>query len=375
MRAVSLPIFVEGGAASGASGSAEVDRSGAYASCRWLEEGIAFNRRSLNACLIVHHHRGFPFLCDFNGGEVDLGKVLAARAGIIKENQHGGHESCRGCPHLATKRWRKPRKPIGLMAIAQFSRCNIECNYCYLQTQDRSVFEAGFDPYEVLPAIKGLVRDGACARKLVVDWGGGEPTVYGEFDETLEFLTRAGATTWVHSNGTRLPRPIAQGMETKRVNILCSVDAGKRETWKRMKRRDLFEVVWRNLGEYVRTGCRVVLKYIVKEENCGEEELRLFVERAVGIGAKELVIDIDYDFPVASEEVMGGIRMLRKLAMGAGIYTTFGSTGAQFTPEEKVGERVGGEGWRGRWRGKAAYWRNQVRLGVRSVRVSTRYGR
>ena len=78
------------------------------------------------------------------------------------------------------------------MAIAQFSRCNIECNYCYLQTQDRSVFEAGFDPYEVLPAIKGLVRGGACARKLVVDWGGGEPTVYGEFDRTLEFLTGGG---------------------------------------------------------------------------------------------------------------------------------------------------------------------------------------
>jgi len=116
----------------------------------WPEHGLAFNRRSLNACLIAHHDRGYPYLCDFNGGEVDVRVVMAAKTRIIRENQNGGHEACRGCPHLVVRRWRQPRYPVRLMGIAQFSHCNIECNYCYLQTKDPSEFSAGFDPVTTL---------------------------------------------------------------------------------------------------------------------------------------------------------------------------------------------------------------------------------
>jgi hypothetical protein len=330
MATVSLPLFQPRPASTGKDAVPAVDRSKPYPSCQWLEEGIAFNRRSLNACLIVHHNRGFPYLCDFNGGEIDMGAVLAAKARIIAENQGAGHEACRGCPHLVTKKWRQPRYPIGVMGIAQFAHCNIECSYCFLQTQDPSSFAAGLDPYEVFPPI----------RNLVVDWGGGEPTIYREFDDVLAFVTRLGATTWVHTNGTRLPAPIRNGLPTRRINILCSVDAGTRETWKLIKRRDLLDTVWRNLEQYIRLGCQVVLKYIVKEENCTPDELSAFVSRAVSIGATQLILDIDYDHPDPSPAVMDGLRTLRRLATVSGLHTTFGATGSLFTPEIDVAGRL-----------------------------------
>jgi pyruvate-formate lyase-activating enzyme len=381
MPRVSLAIFDEAPSSARCVGAdvnaaaATVDRRKPYPSCPWLEEGLAFNRRSLNACLIAHHGRGFPHLCDYNGGPIDMAQVLAARARVIAANQAGGHEACRGCPHLVTRRWPRPRHPVRLVGIAQFSRCNIQCSYCYLQTQDPSVYAAGFDPYRVMPALRQLVRDGHAAPGLTVDWGGGEPTVYAEFDDALTFLTRCGATTWVHTNGTRLPKPIRDGLSTKRIHILCSVDAGTRETWKRIKGPDLLETVWRNLEQYVRRGCRVILKYIVKDENCAERELRAFVDRSVAIGVRELVIDVDYDHPDPSLEVLAAIRLLARLSTRRGMFTTFGSTGSFYTPEVDVAGRVKADPDRGGYERLAlwlatgrAYAGRQLRLVARRCR-------
>ena len=86
-----------------------VDRSKPYPSCEWLEGGLAFNRRSLHACLIVHHGRGFPHLVDFNGGEIPVNRVLAARNEIIRQNQNDGARRLRGVRHLVTKQWPEPK--------------------------------------------------------------------------------------------------------------------------------------------------------------------------------------------------------------------------------------------------------------------------
>lgn len=339
MATISLPIAASSESRSTTDVPA-IDRRKPYKSCEWLEGGLAFNRRSLNACLIVHHGRGFPHLCDFNGGEVDMRKVLAARRRIIAANQAGGYPACRGCPHLVKRRWPQPRRPVRLIGIAQFAHCNIECSYCFLQTQAPASFAAGLDPYPVLPALRALARDGWLDRRPTVDWGGGEPTIYPEFDEALELFTRLGATTWIHTNGTRLPGPIRDGLPTKAIHVLCSVDAGTRQTWQRIKNKDLLAIVWRNLREYVDSGCRVVLKYIMTDENCDQSELTAFVRSAKAIGARELIVDVDYDHPQPTSAVVAGLRRLMRLGIENGFYTRFGSTGANFTPEIEIGHRL-----------------------------------
>ena len=64
-------------------------------SCDWIEGGLAFNRRSLNVCLIAHHNgKGFPAICDYRGGEIPLAAVLSKRREIREANQ----ENCGICP-------------------------------------------------------------------------------------------------------------------------------------------------------------------------------------------------------------------------------------------------------------------------------------
>src|SRR4051812_36853279 len=98
-----------------------------YASCEWIEGGIAFNRRSLHACLIPHHDTGMPFVTDYAGGELPLQDVLAARERIRETHRQGkAHHECAGCAHLQTRSWPKTRYPIEIVGIAHYSHCNIE---------------------------------------------------------------------------------------------------------------------------------------------------------------------------------------------------------------------------------------------------------
>jgi hypothetical protein len=78
----------------------------------------------------------------------------------------------------------------------------------------------------------------------------------------------------------------------------------------------------------------------VKEENCSDLEIQAFIRRAARLGVKELVIDIDYNFPHSSPEVLAGIRLLQRLSVARGIHATFGATGALFRPEIDIARRI-----------------------------------
>src|SRR5262249_3073895 len=154
-------------------------------------------------------------------------------------------------------------------------------------TQDPASFAAGFQPYSLLPVVRSLIAGGHLAPAAIIDWGGGEPTVYRGFAELLAVLLAPGTFHYLHTNGTRLPAAIRRTSVPGRIHVICSVDAGRPETYLLIKKRDYLERVWANLEEYVRLGARVTLKYIVKQENCADAELEAFLARAVRSGAPE----------------------------------------------------------------------------------------
>lgn len=312
-----------------------------YESCEWIESGLAFNWRGLHSCLIVHHRTGMPFLTDFNGGEVPLEAVLAAREEIRAAQRSGvGYPKCRGCAHLKKQAWPRTQYPIEIVGIANYAYCNIKCSYCFLQTQNPASFAAGLKPYSILPAIKALIRDQALAPHAIIDWGGGEPTSYPEFDELLELLLNHGTFHYIHSNGTRLPATMRTTHAPHRVHVICSVDAGLPETYVLIKKKDYLERVWGVLTEYVRLGVAVSLKYIVKEENSSEADTEAFAIRAAKLRPREVILDIDYDFPVPSPAVLGALGRLQASVLARGVHVRFGFTGANFAPEHRVAERV-----------------------------------
>ncbi len=141
-----------------------------YLSCEWIESGISFNRRSLHACLIVHHGTGLPFFADYNGGELPLHDIMRIRREIQEKNRSGEpHPECRGCAHLKQKPWPTATHQIHFVGIAHYSHCNIQCNYCFLQTQDPASFESGFRPYRLLNTLQQLLDEGTLAPDAIID--------------------------------------------------------------------------------------------------------------------------------------------------------------------------------------------------------------
>lgn len=310
-------------------------------SCEWLEGGLAFNRSSLHACLIVHHGTGFPLLVkDYRGGEVPAADLLAARQLIIEANQNGGHPACRGCSHLVRRPGKTSEYPFNVVGIAHFAQCNIKCDYCYLQTQDPASFAEGLTPYAILPAIRNLIENRQLAPDAIIDWGGGEPTIYSEFDELLVLLTNHGATHYIHTNGIHIPRPLRDGLLADRIHILCSVDAGTSGTYEKMKQSRAFRQVWRNLAEYIRLGCHVTAKYIMTAANSSDAEVDSFLVWMIDTGVGSLVIDINYDHPEPGERILSALARLKYLAVSKRIHTTCGFTGAKFRPEFGVSRKV-----------------------------------
>ncbi|HSQ56053.1 MAG TPA: radical SAM protein [Gemmata sp.] len=241
-------------------------------------------------------------------------------------------------PTLAHPKWPRGQYPIEIVGIAHYAYCNIKCSYCFLQTQDPSSYAPGLKPYSLLPVISELIRDGHLAPHAIIDWGGGEPTSYPEFDELLGLLLDHGTFHYIHTNGTRFPEPVRRAPH--RVHVICSVDAGLPTTYVRLKQKDYLERVWVTLDKYLRAGVQVSLKYIMKNENLGDDDLTAFIDRASRIRAPEIILDIDYDFPVPAPAVIRALGRLKAMAQARGLYARFGFTGANFAPEHKIIEHV-----------------------------------
>src|ERR1700674_3686778 len=282
-----------------------------------------------------------PFFSHHNGGPLPLDEILRIRGEIRRANKSGAiHPECRGCAHLKKKRWLPTAHPINIVGIAHYSHCNIECNYCFLQTQDPKSFASGYRPYPLLETIRQLLADGTLAPDSIIDWGGGEPTTYREFEDILNVTLASGAFHYVHSNCVLFPDTIRHTAYADRIHVICSVDAGLPETYRRMKNRDYLEVVWTNLAEYIRIGCKVTIKYIVREDNCTNADLDAFLARAVKIGAKDLIVDIDYDFPDPAPPVIAALARLQHRAVRGGLHSRFGFTGDFFAADTDAAARV-----------------------------------
>jgi len=337
-----------------------------YFSCRWLEGGLCFSVGALRACAEIHHGRGEPKLMDYTGGPLDFEGIRKAKEEIHRQNQDDGHPACKGCPNLVYRRWPERTGKFDWIGITHDVRCNLECNYCWLQWAD---YAPRHDPalyrkmqYNVLHPILELLAEDLIDGGALIDWGGGgEPTLFDEFEELLSQFSRRQYTQWLHTNGVRAPAGVINGTtDCRNIHILCSLDAGIPETYKKMKKRDHYRTVWRNLFLYGRRGAQVVVKYIVTEENCSRREIRSFVNDVRRHGRPLVLADIDHRFPDVSSAILAGLAFMKLAVWSSGLEFAFGETGSDSYPEKQIPKLVE-KGFRSQWPASVARWSYRMR--------------
>ena len=316
-----------------------------YYSCEWLEGGIAFSPRGLYHCCIVHHGRhGWPFITAFEGGDLPLETIQAARRVLIARNQEGGWGPCRGCTFLEKKAWEENAYPFTMINLSHFTQCNLRCSYCYLYKEmtadawwnDPDCIEKGKRPLDLYPVFQSMLERDLISPEGVILWGGGECALLKDFEKLLTLLIDGGLRNNISTNATVFSAAIRDGLVAGKVNLTCSVDAGTRETYALVKGKDVFERVWENLDDYAATGGEVYVKYLFIEENSNDADIMAFVRRAREINATRIICDTDAFDAVLTKKITTAVSVMRYEAERAGIPVMVQGCGEVGFPEKEV---------------------------------------
>lgn len=210
----------------------------------------------------------------------------------IEEDCVPAGSPCAGC--LQIKEGYFPVQPRAwLVNYFCNSVCNYHCSYCTLRHATKVEDTAG--RHTLRDVVEAARRE-----DVLDDYHGiafstaGEPTLYpGRRDAYQAF---DGAQFLINTNGFLYDPDLFELMSRKKVLLIDSIDAGTRETYRKIKGVDGFEKVRQNLRCYAQAPVGIVAaKYIfLPGVNDTEEEIDGFVDFCADVGATFVMIAVDY---------------------------------------------------------------------------------
>jgi sulfatase maturation enzyme AslB (radical SAM superfamily) len=237
----------------GESGASPSATPAKYRSCRFIERGLVFKTsRAITPCCVNPATGESPVLARFDGSEFSVDAALEARAGLIARHKAGIIEpECRDCPKLQEHDWvgAMTPYPVDEITLAQFSSCNIRCNYCYTVVKGPWISPLSSAP-RVLPVMQALIERKLLDPHSTVRFSGGEPTLSPEFDPLLELLTTYGVRCVVYTNATKRSDAIIQALRRDKVELVLGIDAVSVEVYKAIKKMNYCDKVWKVVADY-----------------------------------------------------------------------------------------------------------------------------
>lgn len=207
---------------------------------------------------------------------------------IMRLNQSKS-AACHGCRFLKKQIVSEfpNERNIKFFTINHFTKCNSNCVYC-------SIGRKTLDPiYELLPIIKGMVKQKMISQDCLFNWGGGEPTICKEFEAIAEFLHKNNFRQAINSSGIEFSQTILEGLKDGSMSIQISPDSGTEKTYEKIKRQNNFNKVWENIAKYAQYPNMLFVKYIFFSMSANENDVRKFIEKCLECGVKNIVIDCE----------------------------------------------------------------------------------
>ncbi len=293
--------------------------------CAKLAHEINFEPDAVLPCCNIQRTAvpRFPYY----GGPFDLDAYRAFVAESFVKLRAG--EICAGCyvlqinPHGAA-----PEGPGALEAVSlNHNRfvCNCRCIYCDCWKQPR------IPAYSILPAVRCLLHSGAAAPdRTIFVWGGGEPSVLNEFEETVSLLYGQGYRQRVHTNAIRHSPAIEELLRQGRGQGNSSLDAGAAATFKEIKGVDRWDKTLETLRRYVaaaKAAPLVSLKYIIFEANNATAEISRFFEVCAALGVNHVMWSFDFNESnaggVTDKSLVGAAYFVHRAALSGMLCESF----------------------------------------------------
>ena len=269
-------------------------------SCMHIESSIIFHQNKLLVCCIKAPGGGSPLICEYKGGRFPMDKILAKRKEIQEANRTGTYPACAGCPCLQEKEWPdSPPYPIAEVNVTMSPVCELRCNYCFTLEGDKTA-----SSYDLYDTCREILDNNWFAPNADIMWAGGEPTILKRFDQTLNLLMAGNIRHHVFTNSVRYSESVARGLQSGKMDIIVSLDAGTPETYATVKGRPWFDRVTAVLTRYARTGGDVRLKFIGLPENSNRKDADGFLELLRRLQIRNAYLDTDYNQPKPSPQTI-----------------------------------------------------------------------
>jgi len=198
--------------------------------------------------------------------------------------------------------------------------CNLNCSYCFITPSKR---ESRFPPYSVLQAVEFLFNNNFIDDTCEFLWGGGESTILPEFETVTRLIADKGHKQVLNTNGTVFSEAWAYTLAlSKETYFNISIDSGTRETYKRIKGKDMFDIVWTNIAKYqsvAKNKYSFKAKYILMETNREKNELENFIRKCVenGVMGIEIAVEGKEVFYGITRETFESASYLKTLALNS----------------------------------------------------------
>lgn len=269
--------------------------------CEKLEKTLHFLPNEIKFCCSCAEGLGIKIK---DNSKIDKKAIKDEKEKFIKMLEKGIiPNQCKGCVEYKEQnsssfieKLFKKRKSLKIQNIIvdHFKQCDCSCVYCSQKILHPNVVQN----YELLPLVKQLYQNDMIDDNLEVEFQGGNISMLKEFDALMEEFEKHRCKSYIFLINSVKYLPVLERVGNDAKKVVCvSLDAGTRETFKKVKGIDAFEQTLENIRKLKQnSNVLITLKYIIiKGLNDNKEELNGFLKFANSIGElNSIVLEIDY---------------------------------------------------------------------------------
>lgn len=274
-----------------------------FQSCSYIEHGMVLDHcNRIRVCNNFNpRYGGRPVIYEnYKGEKINWSEFFAFKRQLRNQfRQNSCPLICTNCVNTSQKEW-DDEDYIDYLLLTPWIKCNSKCVYCQAP-RDKYVIE-NTKEYKVFPVIKDMIKNNILKKDGTIDFAGGEPTIYCEFEKMLnEFIKNDFKNIIVHTNAIKKSGAVLKGIKKGVVNVLVSIDAGSREIHERVKQVKSYDIVWKNLKEYAKNqpdnkSCVRTKYIIIPNLNDKESEIDLWLQKSKEIGINNVVLNLDFNW-------------------------------------------------------------------------------
>ena len=281
--------------------------------CQFVESGFVYTADAFQFCCTISGRTLSPVIRTEDNAVEDIKRFLDLRRITSKNISKGIDKSCEGCIEIRTDYYAENPK-ISTINYSPGGTCNLKCIYCISAAKEsKGTWDKDIDFKLIIDTLR---NEGVLSDDLYFEISPGETALNKNRKSYYKQFCLAHGTK-VMTNGTVYDEDLAECLQRREVNLLVSVDAGTKETYKRIRGVDLYERLRINLLRYSKIAPGYVdLKYIfVPGENDDKKDIEGFVNLCLEIkpGYIFITYDIFTSIQIAPQKTVEAVRYLISL--------------------------------------------------------------